>query len=72
LGGLGGGLGLGFLLALLVEMQDKLLRTDRDVKHYLGLPTLMMVPTLESGGNAPPSFWRRWGKGRKVAAGQAA
>ncbi len=72
LGGLGGGLGLGFLLALLVEMRDKSLRTDRDVKHYLGLPTLVMVPTLESGENAPPSFWRRWGKGRKVAAGQAA
>ncbi len=72
LGGFGGGLALGFLVALLVEMQDKLLRTDRDVKHYLGLPTLVMVPTLENAENAPPSFWRRRGKGRNVAAGQAA
>jgi len=72
LGGFGGGLALGFLIALLVEMQDKSLRTDRDVKHYLGLPTLVMVPTLESGENGPARFWRRRSKGRKLPAGQAA
>lgn len=62
LGGLGGGMGLGLGLLLVVEARDKSLRTDRDVKHYLGLPTLVIVPTLESRENAPPSFWRRWGK----------
>ncbi len=44
--GFGGGLGLGLALALLFEMRDKSLRTERDIDFYLGLPTLVTVPSI--------------------------
>jgi polysaccharide chain length determinant protein (PEP-CTERM system associated) len=46
LGGLGGGLALGFGLAWLFEAQDKTLRNVKDIEACLGLPTLAMVPSL--------------------------
>jgi protein tyrosine kinase modulator len=47
LGGLGGGLAAGLGLAFLLEMQDKSLRTERDVEFALRLPVLAMVPAIE-------------------------
>lgn len=47
LGGLGGGLGLGLGIALFIEMQDKSLKTERDVEFALRLPVLAMVPAIE-------------------------
>jgi polysaccharide chain length determinant protein (PEP-CTERM system associated) len=46
LGGLGGGLALGFGLAFLLEMRDTSLRTERDVEFVLRLPVLAMVPEI--------------------------
>ena len=47
LGGLAGGLGLGFGLSLLMEMRDTSLRNERDVEFVLRLPVLAMVPAIE-------------------------
>jgi polysaccharide chain length determinant protein (PEP-CTERM system associated) len=46
-GGFGGGLVLGLGLALLFEMQDTSLRTERDVESVLRLPVLAMVPAIK-------------------------
>jgi capsular polysaccharide biosynthesis protein len=48
-GGIAGGLGLGFGLALLLELRDRTLRTERDIKACLRLPTLAMVPSIKEG-----------------------
>jgi len=59
-GGLGGGLVLGLGIALLLEMRDKSLRTDRDVEFFLKLPALAMVPTVgKSNGEKKTFFWKR-------------
>lgn len=47
-GGLMAGLGLGAGLALLVESGDKSLRKRQDVEVYLALPTLAVIPSMES------------------------
>jgi len=47
-GGLGGGLALGLGIVLLLELKDKSLRTERDIEALLHLPTLALVPALES------------------------
>jgi len=57
LGGLGGGLALGLGLALLLEMQDSSLRSERDVEHVLHLPVLARLPVIvmepnKSGGKS--------------------
>lgn len=48
----GGGLGVGFALGvgivLLLEFLDKSLRTENDVEQLLGLPTLAMVPAVDT------------------------
>ena len=49
LGGMGGGLGLGLCLAYLMEMRDKALYNDKDIKACLGLMTLARVPYLTAG-----------------------
>ena len=63
LGGLGGGLVLGIVIAFALELFDKSLRTEDDVKFYLGLPSLAAVPTLADGngsGNGNGNrFWQR-------------
>jgi polysaccharide chain length determinant protein (PEP-CTERM system associated) len=51
LGGLAGGIGLGFGLAFFLEMRDKTLRTDEDVLFYLKLPVLTDIPTVSPNGN---------------------
>jgi len=47
LGGIGGGLGVGLGLAFFLELQDKSLRTERDVEFALRLPVLAMLPAIE-------------------------
>jgi len=47
-GGFAGGLGLGVALILLIEMRDKSLRTESDVELFLKLPTLAVVPVIDS------------------------
>jgi polysaccharide chain length determinant protein (PEP-CTERM system associated) len=47
-GGLAGGLGFGLAIAFLLEAQDTTLRTDKDVEHILKLPTLAMIPAMET------------------------
>ena len=44
--GLAGGIALGLLLALGLEMRDKALRTERDIEFYLGVPTLAVLPKI--------------------------
>src|SRR5262249_32720690 len=44
LGGLVGGLGLGFAIAFVLETHDTTLRTDRDVEHLTKLPALALIP----------------------------
>jgi polysaccharide chain length determinant protein (PEP-CTERM system associated) len=58
LGGMGGGLGLGLCLAYLMEMRDKALYNDRDVKACLGLMTLARVPSLTTGQTKKRFGWR--------------
>jgi polysaccharide chain length determinant protein (PEP-CTERM system associated) len=55
LGGLGGGLALGFGLGLLLEMQDTSLRSERDVELALRLPVLAMLPLVKSGAGQAKS-----------------
>jgi len=50
LGGLGGGLALGLGAIVVIETQDKSLRTDEDVLFYLKLPVLTHVSTLSPPG----------------------
>jgi protein tyrosine kinase modulator len=50
LGGLGGGLILGFGLAFVLELRDKSIRNEKDVEFYLQLPTLGLIPSLELAG----------------------
>ena len=68
LGGLAGGLGLGFGLAFLLEMRDTSMRTERDVEFVLRLPVLAMVPeiaplTAKSQGQMAPLRDARSGLG---------
>jgi protein tyrosine kinase modulator len=51
LGGAGGGLGVGLLVVVLGEMRDKTLRTEDDIEHYLGLPTLAVIPPADAPGD---------------------
>jgi protein tyrosine kinase modulator len=50
LGGLAGGLALGFGLTFLLEFQDTSFRTERDVETLLHLPVLAMVPAIKPIG----------------------
>ncbi len=46
LGGLSGGLVLGFGLAFLTELRDKTLHNEQDVVFYLKLPVLTQIPNI--------------------------
>jgi len=48
-GGVAGGLGLAFGLALLFEMQDTSLHSEREVEVALHLPVLAMLPVITGG-----------------------
>jgi len=47
LGGLGAGLALGAGLVYWSELCDKSIRTRRDVESYLGVPALVLIPSVE-------------------------
>ena len=47
LGGFGGGLALGMVIAFFLESRDTSFRTERDVEFALRLPVLAMVPAIE-------------------------
>ena len=64
--GFAGGLVLGLLWALLLEMVDRSLRTDRDIEFFLGLPTLAMIPSI---GKAAGRFAEERSKKGIVQAG---
>ncbi len=55
-GGLATGLALGVGITLLLELRDRTLRTENDVEHFLGLPTLATVPVIKE--------WKDDGKGK--------
>jgi polysaccharide chain length determinant protein (PEP-CTERM system associated) len=60
-GGLAGGLALGFGLAMWLELRDQAVRTERDVLAVLALPVLSQVPwvgveTAEKNGNGKRKF----------------
>jgi polysaccharide chain length determinant protein (PEP-CTERM system associated) len=58
-GGFGGGLALGLGIALLLELRDKSLRTERDIEFYLELPALALVPSVGGENGKKKAFWRR-------------
>jgi uncharacterized protein involved in exopolysaccharide biosynthesis len=49
--GFGGGMALGLALILLLEIRDKSFRTEGDIEALLKLPTLAMVPVLDSSSS---------------------
>jgi capsular polysaccharide biosynthesis protein len=66
-GGFGGGLALGFGMALWLELRDKSVRTESDVIAVLDLPVLTQVPwvgveTANGNGNGHRGFVSRMGK----------
>jgi hypothetical protein len=50
-GGLGGGLAVGLVVVLWLELRDKSIRNEEDVLAALELPTLVSVPWI--GSDAP-------------------
>jgi len=67
-GGLGAGLGLGLLIAVIMEFSDKSIRTEKDAAAVMDLPLLMSVPWLgeddeadaaNGSGSARRRFWSR-------------
>jgi capsular polysaccharide biosynthesis protein len=63
--GLAGGLGIGFLLGVWLEISDRSIRTERDAEAVMDLPLLISVPWLgdenevSSNGNGQRKFWSR-------------
>jgi polysaccharide chain length determinant protein (PEP-CTERM system associated) len=60
------GLALGLGIAFLLEMKERVIRTERDVEFFLQLPTLVAVPWVGMNGpddaeDRPPrwKFWKR-------------
>ena len=62
LGGLGGGLLIGFAIALVQELRDKAIRDERDIELYLALPTLALVPAIEKSNGRKSRILKREGK----------
>lgn len=65
-GGLIVGILVGLAIVLILEMQDKSLRDDRDIEFFLGTPTLALIPSIPNG-QAKPSRWP-WRRKRKLRA----
>ncbi len=53
-GGLAGGFGLGIALAVMFEMQDTSLRSERDVESILRLPMLISIPPIDFDAPSVP------------------
>jgi len=69
-GGLGVGLALGALIAIILEFSDKSIRTEKDAAAIMDLPLLISVPWLgddeddAANGNGKANARRRfWGRG---------
>lgn len=60
---LGGGVALGLVLALLVEMFLKPIRTPGRIAQITGSPTLALIPVIQPRAAARQSRWRRFGGG---------
>jgi uncharacterized protein involved in exopolysaccharide biosynthesis len=65
-GGLGVGLGVGALIAIILEFSDKSIRTEKDAAAIMDLPLLISVPWLgededkaTANGNGRRRFWGR-------------
>jgi len=56
-GGWGVGLAIGIGISLLLEMKDKTIRTEGDIKFFLGMPTLALIPINAESQNG---WKRRW------------
>lgn len=63
------GLGLGVGAAFLQEYLDNTLKSDEDVERFLRLPTLALVPSVESL-NGHHRGWARLTAGKYLAAGK--
>jgi polysaccharide chain length determinant protein (PEP-CTERM system associated) len=57
--GLGVGLAIGLGITILLEMKDKAIRTEGDVKFFLQVPTLAMIPIVKDGHHQGRWFWKR-------------
>jgi uncharacterized protein involved in exopolysaccharide biosynthesis len=66
-GGLGGGIGLGLLIAVLLEFSDRSIRTEKDIAAVMDLPMLISVPWLGTEAEEAPN-----GNGRRRFWGSAA
>ena len=60
--GLGLGLALGIGITLLIEMRDKSIRSENDIKFFLQVPTLAVIPVVAGGNGSKVPFWRRFRK----------
>ncbi len=65
-GGMGVGLAFGALIALILELSDKSIRTEKDASAIMDLPLLISVPWLgddeddaSANGNGRRRFWGR-------------
>lgn len=59
--GLAAGLALGGLLAFVIDMRDRTLRSERDVEQYLQIPTLVALPWVGSHDSEDEeSRWKFW------------
>lgn len=58
-GGFAGGIGLGLGIALLLELRDKVIRSERDIEFYLGVPTLARVPSVGEARGGGSKMWKR-------------
>jgi len=66
-GGLGAGLALGALIAIILEFSDKSIRTEKDAAAIMDLPLLISLPWLgeeddaaaNGNGSGRRSFWGR-------------
>jgi len=67
-GGLGGGLLVGVLIVAVLEMRDKSMRTEREIRAYLRLPTLATVPWVDGQTSNKKRFWHRRRKEMPAAA----
>lgn len=67
LGGLAAGIGLGLGIALLLEVRDKSLRSDKDVEFFLGLPTLALLPSIEAADGGKNGKWKPAARGKGPA-----
>jgi len=51
--------GIGAAIALLLEMRDKAIRSERDVEFFLQLPTLALLPSIGDASASRGRFWKK-------------